>query len=315
MKFAEQMAGRRQWLTKLAAALGTVGLGTMDNPAGAASANASAAVPAPRKKASARLAVVLGGGSARGFAHIGVIKALDAHGIRPDMVVGCSAGSLVGAFWAAGYSGAEMEKLAYQVNESEIIDLISGNTQSRRGLVSGQALQTFVNLGVKGRSMSGLNTPFVAVATKFPTGDLMAFRDGDVGFAVRASCSIPGIFLPANADSQEYVDGGLVSPLPVQTARNQGANVVVAVDVGADDPSGRQNRIGGGMYELILRSFEIMGQALRRQEAQGADVVIRPDVGRISSTDFTARKALIEAGQKAGNLLAPVILAKLQTLR
>jgi NTE family protein len=315
MKFAEHMAGRRQWLTKLAAALGTVGLGTMGNQAGAASANASAAVPAPRKKPSARLAVVLGGGSARGFAHIGVIKALDAHGIRPDMVVGCSAGSLVGAFWAAGYSGAEMEKLAYQVNESEIIDLISGNTQSRRGLVSGQALQTFVNLGVKGRSMSGLSTPFVAVATQFPSGDLMAFRDGDVGFAVRASCSIPGIFLPANAENQEYVDGGLVSPLPVQTARNQGANVVVAVDVGADDPSGRQNRIGGGMYELILRSFEIMGQALRRQEAQAADVVIRPDVGRISSTDFTARKALIEAGQKAGNLLAPVILAKLQNVR
>jgi NTE family protein len=261
------------------------------------------------------LAVVLGGGSARGFAHIGVIKALEANGIRPDMIVGCSAGSLVGAFWAAGYSGAEMEKLAYQVNESEIIDLISGNAQSKRGLVSGQALQTFVNLGVKGRSMTGLSTPFVAVATKFPVGDLMAFRDGDVGFAVRASCSIPGIFLPANAEGQEYVDGGLISPLPVQTARNQGANVVVAVDVGADDPTGRQNRIGGGMYELILRSFEIMGQALRRQEAQDADIVIRPDVGRISSTDFTARKALIEAGHKAGNLLAPVILAKLQGLR
>jgi NTE family protein len=307
-------ATRRQWLAKLGGVMAGLGLSNAATQSHAAP-NATSTSAGTRKKPSARLAVVLGGGSARGFAHIGVIKALEANGIKPDMIVGCSAGSLVGAFWAAGYSGAEMEKLAYQVNESEIIDLISGNAQSKRGLVSGQALQTFVNLGVKGRSMSGLSTPFVAVATKFPVGDLMAFRDGDVGFAVRASCSIPGIFLPANAEGQEYVDGGLISPLPVQTARNQGANVVVAVDVGADDPTGRQNRIGGGMYELILRSFEIMGQALRRQEAQDADIVIRPDVGRISSTDFTARKALIEAGQKAGNLLAPVILAKLQGLR
>ena len=267
--------------------------------------------PPTRTVAPRRLAIVLGGGSARGFAHIGVIKALEAHGIQPDLIVGSSAGALVGAFWAGGYTGSEMEALAQQVRDNDVIDLVAGTPQGRRGLVSGQSLQNFVNTGLRGRSLQGLITPFAAVATKFPSGELQAFRQGDVGFAVRASCSIPGIFLPAQRDGQEYLDGGLVSPIPVQTARNLGATLVVAVDVGADDPNG-QKAGNGGMYELILRSFEIMGQSLRRHEGGMADVLIRPDVGRISSTDFSSRKALIEAGLKAGQQLAPVILAKLK---
>ena len=269
------------------------------------------AAPPPKPGASARrLAVVLGGGSARGFAHIGVIKALEAAGIKPDLIVGCSAGALVGAFWAAGYSGKEMETLAYEVQDSTIIDLVAPNVTGRRGLLSGLSLETFVNRGVRGRSMSGLMTPLVTVATQFPSGQLQAFKTGDVGFAVRASCSIPGIFLPADRDDQEYLDGGLVSPVPVQTARACGATTVVAVDVGAEDPGMARQRATGGLYELILRSFEIMGKSLRKVECDQADVVIRPDVGRIASSDFASRRALIEAGYKAGSRLAPVILAR-----
>ncbi|UCV12402.1 patatin-like phospholipase family protein [Dechloromonas denitrificans] len=254
-----------------------------------------------------RLAVVLGGGSARGFAHIGVIKALEAGGIRPDLIVGCSAGSLIGAFWAAGFSGVQMEELAMRVKDSEIVDLVNGPTQ-QRGMVTGKSLHAFVNQLLQNRALESLKTPFAAVATQYPGGELAVFNKGDTGFAVRASCSIPGVFIPASLDGQEYLDGGLVSPLPVSTARKLGSDLVVAVDVGGFDPAGDD---GHGLYNLLLRSFEIMGQALRKREAADADIVIRPEVSRISSTDFSARRTLIAMGQQAGARLLPVIREKM----
>ncbi|MBL8459440.1 MAG: patatin-like phospholipase family protein [Zoogloea sp.] len=266
-----------------------------------------AAAPAERPLGrKPRLAVVLGGGSARGFAHIGVVKGLEAHGIRPDLVVGCSAGSLVGAFWAAGFSGDRMEELALRVRDSEIIDVVQGNAP--RGMVTGQSLQNFVNQALRGRGIESFPTPFAAVATRYPSGDLAVLRSGDTGFAVRASCSIPGVFVPAAQGGQEYLDGGLVSPVPVRTARQLGADVVVAVDVGGADPGGDQQ---GGLFELLQRSFEIMSQSLRTNEVATADIAIRPEVGRISSTDFASRKVFIAAGFLAAQRLGPVILERL----
>ena len=275
------------------------GLAAMAMPLGAAPAER----PAARKP---RLAVVLGGGSARGFAHIGVVKGLEAHGIRPDLVVGCSAGSLVGAFWAAGFSGDRMEELALRVRDSEIIDVVQGNAP--RGMVTGQSLQNFVNQALRGRGIESFPTPFAAVATRYPAGDLAVLRSGDPGFAVRASCSIPGVFVPAAQGGQEYLDGGLISPVPVRTARQLGADVVVAVDVGGADPGGDQQ---GGLFEVLQRSFEIMSQSLRTNEVATADIAIRPDVGRISSTDFASRKVFIAAGFLAAQRLGPVILERL----
>ncbi len=275
------------------------GLAAMAMPLGAAPAER----PAARKP---RLAVVLGGGSARGFAHIGVVKGLEAHGIRPDMVVGCSAGSLVGAFWAAGFSGDRMEELALRVRDSEIIDVVQGNAP--RGMVTGQSLQNFVNQALRGRGIESFPTPFAAVATRYPAGDLAVLRSGDPGFAVRASCSIPGVFVPAAQGGQEYLDGGLISPVPVRTARQLGADVVVAVDVGGADPGGDSQ---GGLFEVLQRSFEIMSQSLRTNEVATADIAIRPDVGRISSTDFASRKVFIAAGFLAAQRLGPVILERL----
>lgn len=257
----------------------------------------------PRKP---RLAVVLGGGSARGFAHIGVVKGLEAHGIRPDLIVGCSAGSLVGAFWAAGFSGDRMEELALRVRDAEIIDVVQGHAP--RGMVTGQSLQNFVNHALRGRSIESFSTPFAAVATRYPTGDLAVLRSGDAGFAVRASCSIPGVFVPAALGGQEYLDGGLISPVPVRTARQLGADVVVAVDVGGADPAGDQ---AGGLFELLQRSFEIMSHSLRTNEVATADIAIRPDVGRIASTDFASRRVFIAAGFLAAQRLGPVILERL----
>lgn len=262
---------------------------------------------APRQPGKKKLAVVLGGGSARGFAHIGVIKALEAGGIRPDLIVGCSAGSLVGAFWAAGYSGASMEDLAMKVRDSEVIDLVTGKHQY--GLVAGRSLQNFVNKGLGNKPLEGLKIPFAAVATRYPSGELMAFREGDAGFAVRASCSIPGVFMPASALGSSFLDGGLVSPIPVATARKLGADLVVAVDVGGSDPSSGDN---SGLYSVIMRSFEIMSQSLRQHETADADIVIRPDVARVNSTDFSSRSLLMALGEHAGKRLVPVIREKLK---
>lgn len=251
--------------------------------------------------------MVLGGGSARGFAHIGVIKALENAGIRPDLIVGCSAGSLVGAFWAAGFSGAQMEETALRVQDTEIIDLVSGKTQY--GLVGGRSLQNFVNQYLMNTPIERLKIPFATVATEFPSGDLTVFSQGDTGFAVRASCSIPGVFIPASLNNKDYVDGGLISPIPVATARALGASLVVAVDVGGPDRSAEGART---LFSMVMRSFEIMSESLRQHESRQADVLIQPQLANIRSTDFSSRRASILLGQRAGSLLAPVIKAKLE---
>lgn len=266
-----------------------------------------AAVPPVQTVAKKKLAVVLGGGSARGFAHIGVVQALESAGIKPDLIVGCSAGSLVGAFWAAGFSGAQMEDTALRVRDTEIIDLVSGKSQF--GLVDGRGLQNFVNQYLMNRPIERLKIPFAAVATEYPSGDLTVFSQGDTGFAVRASCSIPGVFIPASQQNKDYVDGGLISPIPVATARALGANLVVAVDVGGPDRSAEGART---LFSMVMRSFEIMSESLRQHESRQADVVIRPQLANIRSTDFSSRKALILLGHRSGMLLVPVIKAQLE---
>jgi NTE family protein len=310
-KLANQLVSARRHL--VLGAVAGLGLGVA-GPASSAPKNPGGkAVKYPEvKSACPKLAVVLGGGSARGFAHVGVIKALEAAGIHPDLIIGCSAGALVGAFWAAGHSGEEMETLAYQVRDEDVIDLAAGTAGSRRGLVSGNALQNFVNRVLGDRSIENLLTPFVAVATRYPLGELQEFTNGNLGFAVRASCSIPGVFMPAaNASGQEFLDGGLISPLPIESARMRGASLVIAIDIAGADP-GESRDASHGLYQLLLRSFDIMGDSLRRQQAVAADVVIRPSVSRIVSTDMSARHALIEAGFVAGRRLAPVVLEKLK---
>ncbi len=240
-----------------------------------------------------KIGLALGAGSARGFAHIGVLKALDEAGFKADVVAGTSAGSLVGVFYAAGYTPWQMEEVALKVRDIDVADISSA---SKRGMFAGDALQKLVNEYVKNTPLERLKLPFAAVATNLKTGEQVSLRSGDSGAAVRASCSIPGVFVPATIAGVELVDGGLVSPLPVKAARMLGADFVIAVDVGSK-PS---NNPHGGLYEVLLQSFEIMGRSLTQLEAQTADYVIRPDTQRFSSSDFSVRKDLIQAGYEAG---------------
>ena len=278
------------------------GAATAPAPEGFASAPAPAtapAVPAPLRPL--RIGLALGGGAARGFAHVGVIKALQARGIEPDIVVGTSAGSFVAALYAAGYDGADLQQVALQFEESSITDW----SLPSRGVFKGMALQDFVNRKVDQRPIEKLPRKLAIVATDLGTGDIMVFERGNVGMAVRASSSVPGVFQPVSIGGREYVDGGLVSPIPVRTARRLGADVVIAVDV-SKRPSDQSTT---GALDILLQTFAIMGQVIGRDELQSADVVLRPALGAVGSTDFTAREAAIREGERAVAAQAGTIAA------
>ena len=207
--------------------------------------------------------------------------------------MGASAGSVIGVFYAAGYTGLQMEDVAMKVRDADVIDTVAN---TKRGLVGGEALQKLINNFVKDKSIEGLKTPFIATATNLRTGDLIQLKAGDAGQAVRASSSMPGVFLPTVINGVEMVDGAISSPLPVSVARQMGAETVVAVDVGAAP----QNAHATGIYEIVMQSFEIMGLSIAKLEGQKADVLIRPAVGQFSSSDFSNRAQLITAGYVAG---------------
>ena len=252
-----------------------------------------------------RFALVLGGGSARGFAHIGVLKALDKAEIKPDLIVGTSAGSLVGVFYAAGFTGVQIEKAALEIRDTEIVDLDSGN---RRGMIGGAALQKLVNRLLNNRPIEQLKIPFVATATNLHTGEAMLFKSGDAGFAVRSSCSIPGVFIPAKRGDDEFLDGGLISPVPAKIARDLGAEFIVASVVNVNPSPAKIT----GMFELLMQSFDVMQAALTRANLSDADIVIMPDVAHISPTDFSARSTLIAIGEQTGTKMIPSIKTKLK---
>jgi NTE family protein len=258
----------------------------------------------PVVRAAPKIALVLGGGAVRGFAHIGVIKTLEAHGIVPDMVVGTSAGSVVGALYAGGYSGFDLQKIALQLDQESVGDWALPD----RGFIKGEMLQNFINKTLQNRPIERLNKPFAAVAAELQTGEMTVFRRGNTGMAVRASSSIPGVFQPVNFGGKEYVDGGLVSPIPVRAARAMGADIVIAVDISGKPKSVRLN----DTIDIFLQSFSIMGQTIGRYELAEADVVIRPQTGMIGAADFDQKHLAIMEGEKAALAALPSIRLKLQ---
>ncbi len=261
-----------------------------------------APLPAAARPAAAKpvkIGLALGGGAARGFAHIGVIKVLEAQGIATDIVVGCSAGAVVGALYASGNNGFDLQKLAIKLDESRLSDW----SVPDRGVLKGEGLQKFVNDAVANRPIEGLRKPFAAVATDLNSGESILFRTGNTGMAVRASATVPGVFRPVSINGKEYVDGGLSSLIPVHSARQMGADVVIAVDISAR-PGNQPVR---GTLDILMQTFTIMGQNLARYELKEADVVIRPQVGSVGSTDFVARHDSILEGEKAAQAALPKI--------
>lgn len=246
------------------------------------------------------VALALGSGGDRGFAHIGVIKVLEANGIKVDIVLGTSAGSVVGALYAGGYNGAALEKLALEMDREKLKDF----DFSRRGYVRGEQLQDFINRALNNRSIEQLDKPFVAIATQLSSGKTVAFNRGNVGMAVRASSSIPGVFYPVMIGGEEYVDGDLKKPVPVTVAREMGADFIIAVDI-SQQPKNHPPL--NDIIDILKQSLRIMRQSILSQELESAQVVIQPEIGPTPEIDATSKLHLIKAGEEAATAALPMI--------
>ena len=264
--------------------------------------------PAPPPAAApVKVGLALGGGAARGFAHIGVIKALEAQGIVPDIIVGTSAGAVVGSLYSSGLSGFELQKIALDIDESQIGDW----SLPDRGVFKGEALQNFINRAVANRPLEKLPRSFAVVATDLKSGEAALFRSGNTGMAVRASSAVPGVFQPVNINGRDYVDGGLVSPIPVRAARSLGANFVIAVDISVNPRDART----ASTFDVLLQTFAIMGRSISRYETTEADIVIRPVTAELPATDFAGRHRAVLEGEKAAAAAMAEIKEKLARLR
>ena len=262
-------------------------------------------VSPPLVKRLPRLGLALGGGAARGFAHVGVLQVLEEAGIRPDLVVGTSAGSLVASLYASGKTGAQMQQVAETMEEAAFTDWTLPIFS--RGMLRGDALARYVNAQVANRPIELMPLPLGIVATDLNSGVAVLFRRGDTGTAVRASSAVPAVFQPVKIAGHEYVDGGLVSPVPVRFAHQMGAELVVAVDI-SNAPEGN---LANDTLQILLQTFAIMGKSINTYELRDADLVVRPSLLGIKSADFGARRRSIEAGRTAMLQALPQLQAAL----
>jgi NTE family protein len=238
-----------------------------------------------------RIGLALGGGAARGFAHVGVLKALEAAGITVDVITGTSAGSMVAVLHASGMSAAQLQSASSNMDEATLADW----TLSLRGMIKGQALQNYINGQVNNQVLERMTKPVGVVATDFQSGEAVTFVRGDAGMAVRASASIPGIFSPTQIGGRTYADGGLSSPVPAKAAKQLGADVVIAIDI-----SSRPGKPPEGLAATLNQTVAIMGQNIRIEELKAyADLVIHPNLDHVSGTDFKSRTASIAEGEAA----------------
>jgi len=258
-----------------------------------------------------KIGLALGGGAARGFAHIGVIKALEAQGIYPDIVVGTSAGSLVGAMYAAGNNGFALHKMALDMDEAAISDWSVPFFAKASGVLKGEALQSYVNSAVNNKPIEKLKLPFGAVATDLHTGEPILFQRGNTGMAVRASSAVPSIFQPVTIGDHTYVDGGLTAPVPVSFARQMGADFVIAVNISAEPDA----QAYGTSLEVLLQTFAIMGHSINRYELKSADIVIQPSLGAMKGADFNSRNQAVLAGEQATSAQMAEIKRKIEAMR
>jgi NTE family protein len=301
-----QICRRRVCWMGLAAALLLAGCTTPPNVMGTG-VNNSQVLPAIPQAAvrPLKIGLALGGGAARGFAHVGVIAVLEESGLKPQLVVGTSAGSLVAALYATGKTSAQLQQTALNMEEVAITDWmlpIFG-----RGMFRGEALARYVNELTANRLIENMAIPLGIVATDLHSGQAVLFQRGDTGTAVRASSAVPAVFVPVKINGRDYVDGGLVSPVPVRFARQMGADIVVAVDISSPPEANPTS----DTLQILLQTFAIMGKSINQYELKDADVVVRPSLVGLKSADFSARQRAMDAGRAAMLAALPALKARL----
>jgi NTE family protein len=260
----------------------------------AAAAHGSSPLPSAR---TSRVALVLGGGGCRGHGHIGVIRVLEKHGLKPDLVVGSSSGSVVGALYAAGMTSDQMERYGQQLGGNLLRDWIF----PKLGLFGGDAIRRFVVERVGPGRIESLPIRFAAVATDLRTGEMAVLDRGDLGLAVQASASIPGLLEPVDIGGRLYVDGNLSAPLPVEAARRLGARRVIAVDV--TFPPEQANL--ADPFDVLYQSFSILTRKLALDERRLADLMIEPNLPEHRDMSHATLKTLVEAGERAARDALP----------
>ena len=253
------------------------------------------------RKGPPKIALVLGGGAARGFAHVGVIRVLEQEKIPIHMIVGTSVGSLIGALYASDPNSFNLEWLSFSIEKDDIFDY--SVIYSKMGPVQGERLEKFIQTKVRAKTLEQMKIPFYAVATDLNEGNTWVFEKGSVAKAVRASCSIPGIFQPLEIGGRMYVDGGVTDNLPVDVARTKGADIIIAVNISKNIRNPQVNTL----IDVIMQSINIMGRELVIYKSRGYDVLIEPNVGDVGTTDFTQKKRLMDAGIQATKQAMPKI--------
>jgi NTE family protein len=249
-----------------------------------------------------RIAVVLGSGGPRGYAHIGVIKVLEEAGIKPDLIVGSSVGALIGAFWASGLGGPEIQTEAFAGGPLTLFDL---NPFADRGWIRGQKLQDYVNSRLSNKAVEQLARPLIVVAANRADKQPVFFTSGNVGVAVRASSAVPGIISPVGILGVEYEDGDMALPLAVSVARAAGAEFVIAVDVSAHDGTAPPDADPKWLARDAKR------RALIAPEVAKADFLIHPDMGYLASPRQAFFEKAYASGESTTRQLLPALLAKL----
>ena len=255
-----------------------------------------------------RVALVLGGGAARGFAHIGVIRVLEQEKIPIDLIVGTSVGSLIGAIYAHDRNSFELEWTAFALEKESIFDYGILNALSGMGVAKGEKLEAFVRTKVPVANIEDLKIPFAAVATDLNRGTRVILDKGPVAKAVRASSAIPGVFPPVTLQEKVLVDGGVVDNIPVSAAREKGADIVIAVDIG-------EQVINFNIVDVIdvmLQAITIMAAEGAKFKKKDADVLIAPKIGDVGMLDFSQKKRCVQAGIDATQNMMPEIRAKIE---
>jgi len=256
--------------------------------------------PPPKPK----IALVLGGGAARGFAHVGVIRALEQEKIPLDMVVGTSVGSLIGAIYASDLNSFDLEWTAFQLEKEDLFDFGVMNAVTGMGLAKGDKLEEWVKGHIKIANIENMKLPFAAVATDLNWGHKVVLDKGSVARAIRASAAIPGVFQPVQHQGKILVDGGVVDNIPISVAKSKGADIVIAVDISANLGNTNITNLLG----VTLQATNIMFALNVEHAKKDADVLITPaGIGDIGMLDFTQKKRCMQAGIEATQKAMPGI--------
>lgn len=235
--------------------------------------------------------IALGSGGAKGFAHIGVLKALEENGISPDVVAGSSMGSLIGAFYATGMRPDFMDRLACTLSWRHWVDL----TVPKVGLISGEKIRQMISVLTRGAKIEDANRRLAIVATELTQRRSFVFTTGSIADAVRASISIPGVFVPYVTSQGVFVDGGVIDRVPVDIAKSLGADIIIGVDVATVQKS----NVPETMMDVVMQSIEIMQQHTADFRSPNASVYIEPDLSQVGTSQFYRARDAITAGYEA----------------